>query len=117
MRTETTRAANTGAMAAGSTFEYEQEKEWISARDMRTRGRDPNDHANHVKLDGMVVDYEGYFVDPRNGDKLRFPGDPGGNGLPNTQPASTINCRCSVALVAKFGEDGRLIPKKKLVEA
>lgn len=113
VRTEVTRAANTGAMAAGYTFEFEQSKEWISAHDLRTRGTNPKDHASHVRLDGTVVDYEDYFIDPRNGDKLRFPGDPGGNGIPETHAASTVNCRCAVAVVAKFDENGRLIPKKK----
>lgn len=115
VRTEVTRAANTGAMAAGSTFEYEQSKEWISANDARTRGNDPKDHASHVRLDGTVIDYDEYFTDSRNGDKLRFPGDPGGNGIPETKPESTINCRCTVAIVAKVDERGRLIPKKNLV--
>lgn len=115
VRTEVTRAANTGAMAAGSTFEFEQEKEWIAANDARTRGRNPEDHASHVKLDGTVIDYEDYFTDSRNGDKLRFPGDPGGNGIPLTKPESTINCRCSVAIVGKTDERGRLIPKKNRV--
>lgn len=115
VRTEVTRAANTGAMAAGSTFEFEQQKEWIAANDARTRGRNPEDHASHVKLDGTVIDYEDYFTDSRNGDKLRFPGDPGGNGIPPTSPASTCNCRCSVAIVGKTDERGRLIPKKNRV--
>lgn len=115
VRTEVTRAANTGAMAAGSTFEFEQEKEWIAANDARTRGRNPEDHASHVLLDGTVIDYDDYFTDSRNGDKLRFPGDPGGNGIPETKPASTCNCRCSIAIVGKVDERGRLIPKKQRV--
>jgi hypothetical protein len=106
VRTEVTRAANTGAMAAGSTFQYEQSKEWIAANDMRTRGRNPEDHASHVLLDGVTIDYEDEFTDKRNGDKLRYPGDP------KASAASTINCRCSIAVVAKVDERGRLIPKK-----
>jgi len=106
VRTEITRAANTGAMAAGSTFEFEQVKEWIAANDMRTRGTDPEDHASHRGLDGQIVDYEQHFIDPRNGDKLMFPGDP------EAKAESTINCRCSVAVVAKLDQRGRLIPKK-----
>lgn len=107
VRTEVTRAANTGAMAAGETFEYEQQKEWIAARDLRTRGRNPEDHASHVGLDGQVVDYDQPFTDPRNGDKLMFPGDP------KASAASTIQCRCSVAITAKYDENFRLIPKIK----
>jgi hypothetical protein len=106
VRTEVTRAANTGAMAAGSTFQYEQSKEWIAANDARTRGRNPEDHASHVLLDGVTIDYEDEFTDKRNGDKLRYPGDP------KASAASTINCRCSIAVVAKVDERGRLIPKK-----
>lgn len=108
VRTEITRAANTGTMAAGSTFEYEQNKEWMSAHDKRTRGVDPEDHASHIGLDGQTVDYDEHFTDPRNGDKLMFPGDPEAKG------ESTINCRCSVAIVARFDQNGRLIPKKRL---
>lgn len=112
VRTEITRASNTGAMAAGVTFEYEQQKEWISASDRRVRGLNPKDHANHVSLDGTTIDYDDLFTDPRNGDKLRFPGDPGGNGIPQTSAASTINCRCNIAITAKVDRNGRLIPRR-----
>lgn len=110
-RTETTRASNTGAMAAGSTFEYEQTKEWIAAHDKRTRGQNPGDHASHIGLDGIIIDYEDYFTDPVNGDKLRYPGDPEGSA------ASVINCRCSIAILGKRDENNRLIPKKIKVTA
>jgi len=107
VRTEITRAANVGAMAAGDTFAYEQNKEWISAHDMRVRGYDPKDHASHVSLDGNKIDVEDVFIDPRNGDQLRFPGDP------LASAASTINCRCAIALTAKRNASGRLIPKRQ----
>lgn len=106
VRTEITRASNTGTMAAGSTFEFEQTKEWMSAHDSRTRGQHIEDLASHIGLDGITIDYEDLFTDPRNGDKLRYPGDP------EASAASTINCRCSIAVVGKIGSDGRLIPKK-----
>lgn len=112
VRTEINRAANVGAMAGGSTFGFEQQKEWIAAKDNRTRGNPmtgQKDHANHWGLDGDKVDENGLFVDSRNGDHLRFPGDP------NASAASVINCRCTVALVAKRDERGRLIPKKSRV--
>lgn len=111
VRTEVTRAANTGVMAAGNSFEFEQTKEWISAHDKRTRGVNPKDHASHVGLDGITIDFDDVFTDPRNGDKLRFPGDP------NASATSTINCRCNIAVVPKVDERGRLIPKKQNVAA
>lgn len=109
IRTEINRAANTGAMAGASTFRFEQQKEWIAAKDTRTRGNPINgfkDHANHWSLDGSKVDLDEAFVDNRNGDHLQFPGDP------NASAASVINCRCTIGIVAKRDESGRLIPKQ-----
>lgn len=111
VRTEITRAANTGVFAAGSTYEFEQQKTWISALDTRTRGNPitgQSDHSNHWSLHNTTIDYEEYFIDPRNGDRLRYPGDP------NASAGSTINCRCNLALVSKVDDNGRLIPKKRI---
>jgi hypothetical protein len=105
VRTEVTRAANTGVNVAGETSEFEQTKEWISAKDHRTRGTDPEDHASHVLLNGITVDYDDVFIDPRNKDELRYPGDP------KAKAESTINCRCSMVVRLKYGEDGRPIRK------
>lgn len=107
VRTEVTRAANAGVMAAGETYGWQQTKEWISAHDKRTRGTKPGDHASHVELDGITIDYEDEFTDSRNGDRLRFPGDP------RASAASTINCRCALALVSKVDSNGRLLPKRR----
>lgn len=109
VRTEINRATNVGAMAAGSTFQFEQQKEWIAVMDRRTRGTEPKDHANHRELDGNVVNDDAVFTDVRNGDQLQFPGDP------SASAASTVNCRCTVALVAKRDERGRLIPRRTSV--
>lgn len=112
IRTEINRATNVGAMAGGSTFQFEQQKEWIAAKDSRTRGNPVNgakDHANHWQLDGTVIDEDAMFTDSRNGDQLRFPGDP------KASAASVINCRCHVALVGKRDENGRLIPKRSRI--
>jgi hypothetical protein len=109
VRTEINRAANVGAMAGGSTFQFEQQKEWIAAMDNRTRGTNPKDHANHRELDGNIVNDGTAFTDVRNGDNLQFPGDP------SASAASVINCRCSVALTAKRDERGRLIPKRSRI--
>lgn len=109
VRTEITRATNTGIMAAGDTYEWQQSKEWIAAMDDRTRGNPvtgQRDHASHWDLDGVTINREEYYTDPRSGEKLLFPGDP------NAGPGDTINCRCVIALVTKVDANGRLIPKE-----
>lgn len=109
VRTEIKRAGEAGARAASETFGFEQQKEWISILDTRTRGNPANgfrDHANHWAMDGQIVDSDQPFIDPRDGQPLMFPGDPKADG------ADTINCRCTHAYVAKRDENGRLIPKK-----
>jgi F like protein len=107
VRTEVNTAANTGVIAAGQTYEYQMLKEWVSIHDRRTRGNDPEDHANHVSLNGTVIDFEDLFTDPRNGGRLNHPGDP------RASAASIINCRCNLTLKAKRDRNDRLIPKRK----
>lgn len=108
VRTEVNTAANAGVLAAGETYEYEMQKEWISVHDFRTRGNNPEDHASHVLLNGTVIDFDDEFTDPRNGDKLKSPGDP------DASPESIINCRCNIALKPKRDPQGRLIPKTRI---
>lgn len=105
VRTETNRAANVGVVAQGSNFEYELQKIWISVQDNRTRGVNPEDHADHFHMDGQVVDFDLTFTDSRNGHELRHPGDP------KAAAVDVINCRCSFATRAKRDENGRMIPK------
>jgi uncharacterized protein with gpF-like domain len=104
-RTEINRAANVGTMAAVDTSEYEMNKEWISANDYRVRGRMPKDHADHIHLNGVVIDFNEKFKDKRNGDLLEFPGDP------KASAASSVNCRCSIAPLFKEDDMGNIIPK------
>jgi hypothetical protein len=106
-RTEVNRAANTGAKAQNATSEWQQVKEWIAVEDFRTRGRHAKDHADHWDLNGTVVDEDAFFIDPRNGDHLDFPGDP------RAKAESTINCRCAVSYSYKRDKDGNLIPKRR----
>lgn len=108
IRTEVNRAANVGATAQESTSEYEQQKTWLSVVDNRTRGQKPDEHANHVELNGVTIDKNDEFVDIRNGDRLQFPGDP------KASAASTINCRCQVAYVNKRDANGELVPRRQL---
>jgi hypothetical protein len=110
VRTEVNTAANTGAKAQAETDPYQQVKEWISIHDNRTRGNPINgkkDHANHWALNGIKIDEYDVFVDPRNGDRLDFPGDP------KASAASIINCRCCVSYTYKRDINGNLIPKRK----
>lgn len=107
VRTEVNRAANVGAKAQAETGKYEQQKEWVAINDFRTRGHNPKDHASHVALNGTKIDAGDLFIDPRNGDKLQFPGDP------NASAESTINCRCSAVFVNKRDNNGNLIPKRR----
>ena len=117
VRTEVNSATNVAAVAAAEKFEYKTMKEWISAMDSRVRGRNPEDHANHWDLDGVVVDYNQPFVDPRNGVRLMQPGDPKAQGMRMDKAATVINCRCTVALVAKRDANDRLIPKTGLIKS
>lgn len=105
VRTEVNVSANAGVLAAGETYEYQMQKEWVAVHDFRTRGNDPEDHASHVELNGTVIDFEDVFTDTRNGDKLKSPGDP------KASAESIINCRCQLTLKAKRDERDRLIPK------
>lgn len=110
VRTEVNRAANTGSKAQSETSQWQQVKEWIAIHDNRTRGNPisgAKDHANHWALDKITIDENDVFIDPRNGDRLDFPGDP------NASAESTINCRCSVAYTFKRDQNGNLIPKRQ----
>ena len=104
VRTETTAAANLGSIQAGNASGVIWEKEWISAHDKRTR-RDIGDkypnRFDHWDMDGVkVLKGEKFNV---QGDMLEYPGDPKGH------PANTINCRCSVVVVARRDSEGRII--------
>jgi len=107
VRTEVNTASNAGTLAAGQTYDYEMQKKWIAVHDNRTRGVDPKDHASHIGLDGTTIDFEDVFIDPRNGDRLRSPGDP------RASAESTINCRCQMSMKPKRDSRGRLIPKRQ----
>jgi hypothetical protein len=106
VRTEVNRAANVGNAAQADTSEYQQLKEWVSAKDHRVRGNNTKDHASHVALNGVKIDEGDSFVDPVNGDRLQFPGDP------KASAASVINCRCVAAYTIKRDENGDPIRKR-----
>lgn len=101
-RTETTGAANLGALKAGEQSGVQLTKEWISTVDKRTR-RKPKDEFDHLDMDGVVIDEKELFN--VNGDFLEFPGDPKG------EAANIINCRCTIALMVKRDSNGNIIFK------
>lgn len=105
IRTELAKAAFAGRKSAKDKSEYETQKEWISANDHRTRD-------SHLLVDGEVIDEEARFqVRRKKGgvDMMEGPGDPEGSA------ENIINCRCSIATVAKRDTRGRLIPKTNIV--
>lgn len=100
-RTETTAAANFGAISAGNDSGIVMDKLWISATDNRVRRNEKGDRYDHLDLNGVKVGKDELFED--NGAFLRFPGDP------NAPAGTVINCRCTVALVPKRNSEGRLV--------
>jgi hypothetical protein len=104
-RTELNKGAFAGRKIAEMDSEWEVEKEWISAHDHRTRH-------SHRAVDGDVVDVNGKFAvaTPKGGtDYMEGPGDP------TASAANVCNCRCSSATRAKRDENGRLIPKARVI--
>jgi len=94
-RTETTAAANFAAVEAGKVSGFVMEKEWISALDDRTRG-------DHAGANGQrVLEGDKFNV---GGEMLSYPGDPAGSA------GTVVNCRCTIAIVAKRDKNGDLIP-------
>jgi uncharacterized protein with gpF-like domain len=104
-RTELGKGAFFGRKLAADDSEWEIEKEWIAANDHRTRH-------SHRAVDGDVIDVDGKFAvsTPKGGtDYMLGPGDP------TASAANLCNCRCSSATRAKRDENGRLIPKTKVI--
>jgi hypothetical protein len=104
-RTELNKAAHAGRKLASDDSEWEIEKEWVAANDHRTRH-------SHRAADGDVIDFEKKFqvATPKGGvDLMDGPGDP------TASAANLCNCRCSMSTRAKRDEQGRLIPKTKVI--
>lgn len=106
VRTETVRAANAAAELEAQQSEIVLDKEWISAHDDRVR-RPPNSKFDHWDLDGQVVPGERPFFS--GGEELQFPGDPNGSA------GNVIQCRCTVAYIARRDANGRLIRRERPV--
>lgn len=93
VRTETLTAASIGesqAMNDAGSVIPGLKKSWVNAGDDRVRGTKASDGADHVGLQGVILDFDKPFTDPRNGEKLMYPRDTNGSA------GSTIQCRCRV---------------------
>jgi SPP1 gp7 family putative phage head morphogenesis protein len=80
IRTEGNRNMNAGAHVERMTSGVAKKKRWMATLDGRTR-------PSHQRLDGQTVGVDEYFT--INGDKALYPGD-------FSDPANSINCRCTV---------------------
>jgi len=99
-RTETTTAANYAATMASESSGVVMDKVWISALDGRTR-RKPPDRYDHYDMNQKKVGLNNYFI--VSGEEMLYPGDPNGSA------GNVINCRCTVAQVARRDSTGRII--------
>lgn len=96
-RTETTSAANYGALLGGESSDYEVGKVWIPVMDANTRP----DHAAMDGLPAIGID-EQFEV---GSSLMSYPGD-------ISAPANeTVNCRCSLAIVPLMSDGGLPILK------
>lgn len=85
-RTETHGAAMAGSDAGARATGLEMRKQWLAAGDARTRPA-------HIAADGQEAEMNGSFI--VDGERLAFPGDPGGSA------ANVIQCRCTVLYIPK----------------
>lgn len=105
-RTETGRAANIGSMVGATATGLVTMKEWIAAKDNRTR-RVPRDMFDHLHMDGIKIPYDEKFnVKTKNGgfEQMLHPCDPSGSA------GDVINCRCTLGYEAVRDTNGK--PKR-----
>lgn len=95
-RTETTTAANYGALRGGESSDYEVAKQWLAIEDNNTR-------PDHRAADGQLVGVDETFTVGTS--QMAYPGDV-------SAPASEVcNCRCSLVIVPLLGANGLPILK------
>lgn len=95
-RTETHGAANYGAQRAAKYSGLPMRREWLAAKDKRTRAILRDDKFDHLSADGQIVGMDEPFLIKREDGRmeaLMYPGDPRGSA------GNTINCRCTVAYI------------------
>jgi hypothetical protein len=103
-RTETARAANIGSMVGAMSTGLVTVKEWIAAKDNRTR-RIPRDANDHYHMDGVQVAMDKKFVVVAKEyiDNMLHPGDS------TARAGNVCNCRCTLGYEAVRGADGKLL--------
>ena len=106
-RTETGRAANIGSMVGATSTGLVTIKEWIAAKDNRTR-REPRNHTDHLIMDGVKLPMEKQFQVPNNQVGLGYelmdhPCDS------KASAANVCNCRCTLGYEAVRGANGKLL--------
>lgn len=91
-RTETTTAANQGAMIGGADSDYEVGKGWLKIADKNTR-------PSHMAMDSQeVIPFDEKFI--VGGELLEYPGDIKGSAK------NVIQCRCSLMVIPLLDSDG-----------
>ena len=104
-RTETGRAANIGSMVGATSTGLVTMKEWIAAKDNRTR-RIPRDQFDHLNMDGVKVPMDATFkLQNKKGgfDFMLHPCDSSGSA------ADVCNCRCTLGYEAQRDRNGKLL--------
>jgi hypothetical protein len=109
-RTETTRAANQGAMLGAISTGLQTNKEWIAITDDRTR-RIPRNDYDHLHMDGKNVPIDQPFLVPManslnisgvvSGEEMEYPGDARGSA------GNVCNCRCTVGFEVVRDSNGK----------
>ena len=104
-RTETGRAANIGSMVGATSTGLVTVKEWIAAKDNRTR-RIPRDQFDHLNMDGTKIPMDATFkVQNKKGgfEFMLHPCDSSGSA------ADVCNCRCTLGYEAQRDKNGKLL--------
>jgi hypothetical protein len=104
-RTETGRAANIGSMVGATSTGLVTVKEWIAAKDNRTR-RIPRDQFDHLNMDGTKIPMDETFkLQNKKGgfDLMLHPCDSSGSA------GDVCNCRCTLGYEAQRDKNGKLL--------
>lgn len=111
-RTETTAAANNGAIRAGSSSGIVLDKIWITANDNRVRNIEDGDMFDHEDMHLVKVALNDFFEVPKMGggfERLPYPGSKRTASGGRSHGSDVINCRCTVAEIPRRDANGRIM--------